>query len=194
MKTLASLMVALLAANLLCAQDNVLRSAEGPMKNPSFEIAASDRPGEPESWNVFTESGEVGLSRLSPDLAQHGQQSMSLSFDTPRDKFVGIAQEVEVAAGEKWKFSGFVRNAGMKGASNVKLGIEWKNGENRELLRSVGSKIDRTNTSEKEWTRFSVEGKAPEGVTHATLTVTFFVEGAENGSVLLDTFWMEKLP
>jgi hypothetical protein len=195
MRALFATVAIAVLTQLLWAQDNnVLRSAESPLKNPSFEIAASDRPGEPETWNLFTESGEVGLSRLCPEAAQHGQQSMSLAFDSPRDKFLGIAQEVAAAAGEKWKFSGFVRNSGMVGTTHLKLGIEWKNGENQELRRNVGNKIDRTNTSNREWTAVAVEGQAPAGTTHATLTVTFFVGDAEAGSVLLDTFWMEKIP
>jgi hypothetical protein len=177
----------------LAAQENVWNTVDSPLKNPSFEAVAADRPGEPESWNVFTESGEVGLSRLYSETAQHGHQSMFLAFDTKRDKYFGIAQEVELAPGQKWKLTAFVRNLGLKGTSHLRLGMEWKDAENKELLRSQGTKIERSNTSDREWTKFEVTGTAPPGTTHATLTVTVYVADSEEGSVLIDTVWLEPV-
>jgi len=178
----------------LFAQDNVWKNVDGPLKNPSFEIMATDRAGEPESWNVFTESGEIGLSRLNIDVAQHGTQSMGLGFDTKRDKFVGVAQDVDIGPGQKWKLSGFFRNVGLQGASHVKLGLEWKNAENVEISRIQSAKIDRTNISDKEWKKFSVEGIAPGATAHATVTVTLFTADSEEGSILVDTIWLEQVP
>jgi hypothetical protein len=178
----------------LFGQDNVWKSADSPLKNPSFEIMATDRAGEPESWNVFTESGEIGLSRLNIDIAQHGTQSMGLGFDTKRDKFVGIAQDIDLGPGQKWKLSGFFRNVGLQGASHARLGLEWKNAENVEISRMQSPKIERTNISDKEWTRFSVEGIAPGATAHATVTVTLFCGESEEGSILADTIWLEQVP
>jgi len=178
---------------MLAAQDNVWNTVDSPLKNPSFEVPAADRPGEPESWNVFTESGEVGLSRLYAEAAQHGHQSMCLAFDTKRDKYFGIAQEVDLSPGQKWKLSAFVRNVGLKGTSHLRLGMEWKDAENKELTRSQSAKIERSNTSDREWTKFEVTGTAPPGTTHATITVTLYVADSEDGSVVIDTVWLEPV-
>jgi len=193
MNRISSLCFVLLLGVVALAQDNVWRDSESALKNPSFEMTAAERPREPEAWNVFTESGEVGVSYLNSEVGQHGHHSMQLAFDTRRDKYFGIGQEVDLSGGETWKLTAFVRNVNLQGTSHVRLGIEWKDAENRELTRSQSAKIDRTNISDKEWTKFDVTGLSPPGTTHATITVTVFPAECEEGSVLVDTVWLEKL-
>lgn len=168
------------------AQESVLR-------NPSFELTASDRAGEPENWMVFTESGEVGSSRLNFEIAHHGSQSMCLAFDWERDKYFGLTQEVPVQPKQKVVLSGYFRNFGLKGAAYSQLGFEWKNKENREIGRFQSAKIKATDLSDKEWKRFELSGTVPPDADHVTVTVTVHIGNTTDGGILIDTFALETV-
>lgn len=164
---------------------------ESMLRNPSFELTAPDRPGEPDAWAVFTESGDVGSSRVNYEIAQHGSQSMCLAFDWEKDKFFGLTQEVPVTPGQKLMLSGYFRNVSMKGGAHIKLGLEWKNAENKEIGRFQSNKITVTDLSDKDWKRFDLAGPVPPGADHVTVTITVFIAETTDGSVLIDTFSLQ---
>jgi hypothetical protein len=161
---------------------------ESALRNPSFELTASERAGEPETWMIFTESGEVGSSRLNLDIAQHGSRSMCLAYDWDRDHYFGITQEVPVQPGQKLILSGYFRNFGLKGKAHARLGFEWKNKENREIGRFQSNKITAVDLSDTDWKRFELSGSSPPKADHVTVTITVFIEDTTEGGILIDSF------
>jgi hypothetical protein len=100
---------------------------------------------------------------------------------------------VAVTPGQKLKLVGYFRNVSLKGGAHARLGLEWKNAENREIGRFQSNKITAKELSEKEWKRFELDGPVPPGADHVTVTVTVYIAETTDGAILIDTFSLEPV-
>ena len=167
------------------------RAADNLLKNSSFEDEDSGKPGQAVEWAVFTQTGQPGLSALSRDAAKDGKNSFKLAFEGKTEQFVGLSQNVPVNAGQKLKFSIYVRNVSLQGDSYAQLGLEWKDASGKEVSRDLGEGMNPKNTRIDDWTRFEVTAAAPAGTSSVTCTVTIHTGKATDGAVLLDNVGAE---
>jgi hypothetical protein len=161
------------------------------LKNGGFEAENPETPGKPYDWGVFTETGVPGVSMLNREFARDGKTSFKLGFEGKADRFMGVAQNVPVTAGQKLKFICYVRNLSLQNASQAVLGLEWKDEAGQEIARDIGEQMGTNNTSTKDWTRFELIATAPAKTMSVTAAVSLQTNGSTDGAILIDEVHLE---
>jgi hypothetical protein len=178
----------------LCLAALRLTAAENLIKNSGFESEDPNRAGQPADWGTFTETGEPGLSILWKEGGHEGKNAFKLAYEGKTDRFMGVLQNVPVLPGQRLKLACYARNVSLQAISHAVLGLEWKDAAGKEIGREVGERIGLSNLTDKDWTRFELLGTAPPNTASVSAAITLQVEGATDGSLLIDDVKLEIVP
>ena len=151
------------------------------VRNPGFETAPEDSIAAPwrksmrrhvssgwltkiRDWTVNLRPTETIGVAVSEESARSGKWGLALT----NHEFSLIYQEVAVAPGNAYKFSGWVR-ARVGWATTVALDIAWQDADGADLDRVRQDRLRAG--AETDWMRLAVLGRAPPGAAVARLTL-----------------------
>ena len=179
MKSVAVLVASLsLAATMTCQAQNDT-NASMTLVNTGFEnpsIVGGAQPGaQADKWFFFSSAADQNVG-VSDTRKKGGMQSLKFKAQTASNAYDGVAQKFLAKSGGHYTFTVYLMSDPtdpLVGGAYGQISIEWHDNTGKEISRVHGPTWN-FELASSNWTKFLVEGDAPENTAAGMAVITFF--------------------